>query len=390
VISRALAVKIASSARKFPAVALTGPRQSGKTTLIRSLFPQKPYVSLEDLDTREYAQSDPRRFLGEYPRGAVLDEIQRAPELFSYLQTILDREQRMGMFILTGSQQFLLMERLSQTLAGRVHLLTLLPLSLEELKPAGLAPHTPDGMIFRGMYPRLYDRKIPPVEWYPDYLRTYVERDVRLLKNITDLSPFQKFLKLCAARTGQLLNLNALGEECGITHNTAKAWSTVLEASFLIYLLKPHHKNFNKRIVKMPKLYFYDTGLACSLLEIENEQQLKTHPLRGFLFETALMAELVKSRLNRGLSSNLYFWRDKTGHEIDCIIDRGGKLMPIEIKSGETMTEDSFKNLLYWKRLTRQFSQPAYLLYAGAGSARRNTATVLNWKNLAPLFKTLA
>ena len=385
-IQRLLARKLLDSAKKFPVVAVTGPRQSGKTTLVKAAFPRKPYVSLEDLDVRAFARSDPRGFLNEYPDGAILDEVQNVPELFSYLQTLVDEKRKAGLFVLTGSHQFLLMEHLSQTLAGRVRLLHLLPFSWEELKPAGWLPKTTRKTIFLGAYPALYDRKIPPSEWYPDYLRTYVERDVRLVKNVGDLSLFQKFLKLCASRTAQLVNLSSIGEECGIRHNTAKAWMSILEASFIVHLLKPHHRNFNKRLVKSPKLYFYDTGLACSLLEIENEAQLRTHPLWGSLFETAIVSELLKHSWNRGLTSHYYFWRDKTGHEIDCVIDEGGSLTPLEIKSGETVTADFFKNLLYWQKISHERKQ-AYLIYGGLNPQHRKETTVLGWQNLGLLFK---
>lgn len=388
-ISRILSKKLSALARKFPVVAVTGPRQSGKTTLAKTAFPRKVYVSLEDLDTREYAHKDPRGFLRDYSQGAILDEIQRAPGLFSYLQTVVDQNPQAGKFILTGSQQFLLMQNLSQTLAGRVAVLNLLPFSLEELKAAGKVPGTVEKMIYDGFYPRIYDKKLAPEDWYPDYLQTYVERDVRLIKNIDDLSLFQKFLKLCAGRTGQLLNLSSLGDECGVKHNTARSWIGILEASFIVYLLRPHHQSFNKRVVKTPKLYFYDTGLACSLLEIEHERQLKTHPLRGCLFETAMMTEMVKYRLNRGRPCHFYFWRDKSGHEIDCILDRAGRLVPIEIKSGETVTGDFFKNLIYWREIAGQKTGRAYLIFGGTYAQRRAEANVVSWQDPHILFKEL-
>ncbi len=389
-IPRILAQKIKEASTKLPVVALMGPRQSGKTTLIKSLFPHKPYVSLEELDIRDYARNDPHGFLNDYPQGAVIDEIQRVPELCAYIQTRVDEVQKQGFFILTGSQQLLLMESLSQSLAGRVQTLSLLPFSLEELSSAGKAPKTIDAMIFKGFYPRLFDKKIAPLDWYPDYLRTYVERDVRLIKNIEDLATFQKFLKLCAARTGQLLSLTSLAEECGIRHNTARSWIGILEASFIIYLLRPHHRNFNKRIVKTPKLYFYDTGIVCSLLEIENEKQLHSHPLRGSLFETAILGELIKCRLNRGLPLNFYFWRDKTGHEIDCVIDRAGHLIPIEIKSAETFTDSLARTLHYWGKISSPAAAgPEFLVYGGNLEQQRKKMHILGWKTLAPLLKSL-
>ena len=366
-------------------VALTGPRQAGKTTLARSVFPQKPYTSLEDPDTRDFALSDPRGFLNQFPAGAILDEVQRTPEIFSYLQTLVDAKNRSGMFILTGSQQFLMMEHLSQTLAGRVHILNLLPLNLEELRGKKSAPNSPEGWLFKGMYPRLYDKKIPPLDWYSAYIQTYLERDVRLIKNIGDLGTFHRFLKMCAARTGQLLNLSSLAQDCGITHNTAKAWINVLEAGFIVYLLQPYHRNFNKRLVKMPKLYFYDTGLVCSLLGIENEKQIRTHPLRGNLFETAVIAEFVKQRYNAGLSPNFYFWRDKTGNEADLVLERGPLLFAVEIKSGQTITEDSFKNLRYWNKVASGKTKKCLLIYAGSAEQEREKVRVIGWRKLAAL-----
>lgn len=388
-IPRLLSKKLLESAEKFPVVALTGPRQSGKTTLARTAFAKKPYVSFEDLDTRDFALRDPRGFLNQYPKGAIFDEVQRVPQIFSYLQTLVDNAERQGMFILTGSQQFMLLETLSQTLAGRVRLLKLLPFSLEEIKRTRFALRTLEEALFKGMYPRIYDKKISPRDWYPDYIQTYIERDVRFLKNIGNLTVFQRFIKMCAARTGQLLNLSSLANDCGITHNTAKAWISVLEASFILYLLKPHHENFNKRLVKMPKLYFYDTGLVCSLLGIENQRQLETHPLRGNLFETFILAELTKWRWNQGLPLHLYFWRDKTGHEIDCLFEKGRRLLPIEMTSGRTITEDSFKHLNYWRKIARSPRENAFLVYAGNQEQKRRSVTVIGWKLLDSLTRAL-
>lgn len=382
-IGRTLSKKLVESARKFPIVAVTGPRQSGKTTLVKSVFPGKPYVSLEDLDIREFAISDPRGFLNGYPKGAVLDEAQRVPELFSYLQTVVDAKNKPGMFILTGSQHFLLMEKLSQTLAGRVHILDLLPFSLEELAGTKSMPRTPEEWIFKGMYPRIHDKKIDPRDWCQSYIRTYLEREVRLIKNVTDIATFQRFLKMCAGRTGQLLNLSSLANDCGITHNTAKAWIGVLEASFIVHTLNPYHRNFSKRLVKMPKLYFYDTALVCSLAGVRRVQELKTHSLRGSLFETAVISELIKQRRNRGILFPLYFWRDKTGNEIDCVLEKGERLIPLEIKSGRTVAEDFFKGINYWDKVARPRQMSSYLIYAGEQDQQRRKLDVLGWKKLA-------
>lgn len=383
-IPRLLASAVRQSAKKFPLVAILGPRQSGKTTLVQNLFPAKPYISLEDPDKRAFAQADPRGFLAGYPKGALLDEVQRVPELFSYLQGVVDRVRKPGLFILTGSQNFLLMQHLSQSLAGRVRLLTLLPLNLGEVRTVspGMGRTGAGHWIFKGFYPSLYHRSIHPREWYPSYIQTYLERDVRQIKNIDNLSLFQKFLKLCAARTGQLMNLSSLAVECGITHNTAHSWIGILEASFLIHLLKPYHENFNKRVVKTPKLYFYDTGLACSLLEIEKETQFDTHPLRGNLFETLVVSEMVKARLNQGSPSNLYFWRDKTGHEVDVLVVQGGNISTVEIKSGLTVTEDAFNGLNYWKKTSRKPGK-SFLVYGGREGQERERVSVIGWERSA-------
>ncbi len=322
-ITRVISDKLKSLYRKFPVVSVVGPRQSGKTTLVKNVFPRLKYVSLEELDNREFALRDPRGFLSTYDNGAIIDEAQRVPDLFSYIQTEVDKKDSPGQFILTGSQNILLHENVSQTLAGRVAILRLLPFSLEELKNTPYGSWQSDRYIYTGFYPRIYDKKINPADWYPNYIQTYVEKDVRLMKNISDLNTFQKFIKLCAGRTGQILNLSSLGNECGITHNTAKSWLSILEAGYIIFLLKPYHKNFNKRLIKMPKLYFYDTGLACFLLGIQNTSQLATHYLRGSLFESFVLSELIKERFNKGIEPNCYYWRDKTGNEIDCVIETG-------------------------------------------------------------------
>lgn len=387
-IPRHLTDQMVRLAKRFPVVVVTGPRQSGKTTLVRHVFPHLPYVSLEELDTRDLASNDPRGFLSRYPNGAILDEIHRAPALPSYLQTLVDAHPRPGRFILTGSQNLLLIEAISQSLAGRAALLYLLPLSLAEVRGTRHAPGSLHDVLFRGLYPPLYGRRLRPLDWYPSYLQLYLERDVRFLKAVTDLSTFERFLKFCAARTAQLLNLSSLAADCGITHNTARAWLTVLEATFIVHTLPPHHRNFNKRLVKSPKLYFYDTGLACALLGIEQSRQLITHPLRGPLFETLLISECLKSRRNRGLPSNLYFWRDKTGHEIDCLVDRAGRLVPVEIMSGQTITGDAFRSLEYWLRLSRT-RRGAFLVYGGERPQTRRRVTVVGWRALEPLYHAL-
>lgn len=378
-INRKMQKHLLELSMKYPVVSVIGPRQSGKTTLVRNTFTNMDYVSLEDPDTREFSQTDPRGFLANYKNGAIFDEIQRTPNLFSYIQTLVDANQEAGQFILTGSNNYLLQENISQTLAGRVAILKLLPLSFEELKYDNFPMHRFEEYLFKGFYPRIYDHQLNPVTWLANYIQTYVERDVRLIKNISDLSAFQRFIKLCAGRTGQLLNLSALGNDCGISHNTAKSWLSILESSFIIYLLQPHHNNFNKRLVKQPKLYFYDSGLAVSLLGIENEQQLSTHYLRGNLFENMIITELAKYRFNRGLEPRLFFWRDNKGNEVDCIIETGNTLTPVEIKAGETIAPDFFKMLTYWAKLAENRAGPAHLIYAGNINQTRSQAKVLNW-----------
>jgi predicted AAA+ superfamily ATPase len=337
-------------AKQFKAIAIVGPRQSGKTTLARTVFPNKKYVSLENPDTRLFATDDPRGFLEQYPDGAIFDEAQRVPELFSYLQQILDDSNEKGKFILTGSNNFLLQENISQSLAGRIGYLFLLPFSTEEISRATEVPQDVESAIFKGGYPPIYDNEIAPNKWLPNYIRTYVERDVRQIKNISNLGAFERFLKLCSGRIGQLLNLSSLAIEAGVDGKTIASWISVLESSFIIYLLKPHHTNFNKRLVKMPKLYFCDTGLACSLLGIHNSEQLITHPLKGSLFENYVINDLVKERYNNNDPLDLYFWRDSTGNEMDVVIDNGLTLYPIEIKAGKTITSDYFKNFQFWKK----------------------------------------
>ena len=366
----------------YPVVVVTGPRQSGKSTLVQHAFPDHPYVSLEDLDQREFAQSDPRGFLGRFTEGAILDEVQRCPALFSYLQTRVDEMQRPGEFILTGSQQFGLLSGITQSLAGRAALLTLLPLAYSELLSAGKTSRNLDKILFDGAFPPIFDRGLEPHPWYGNYVRTYLERDVRQLIKVQDLGTFQRFLKLCAGRTGQLLNLSSLANDAGITHNTAKAWISVLEASYIVHLLPPHHRNFNKRLVKTPKLYFLDTGLATWLLGIQNIDQLSTHVQRGALFETWVTSELLKVRYNAGEVSNLYFWRDRSGHEVDVLIDHGNDLSPLEIKSGQTINRDYFKGLDFWHKLAGETAGQAWLIYGGEAKQVRSDVTILPWNGI--------
>ena len=373
--------------RGFPIVTVTGPRQSGKTTLAKSVFNGRPYVSLEDPDIRQAAMDDPRSFLERFPDGAVLDEVQRCPDILSYLQTVVDADRRMGLFILTGSQQFGLLSGISQSLAGRTAFIVLLPFSISELSCSGKLPTSPDSMLLTGCYPPLYDRDVPPSAWFGAYVTAYIERDVRQMLKIQELETFHRFVRLCAGRSGQLLNLSSLATECGITHNTAKAWISVLEASYLVFLLRPHHANFNKRLVKMPKLYFYDVGLVSWLLGIRTSDQLTTHPLKGSIFETFVVSELAKSCFNRGERPNLYFWRDSNGNEVDVIVERGIDLMPIEIKSGKTVASDSFAGLEKWRNLAGNTATEPTLIYGGSDEYSQNGITVVGWEKCGDLLK---
>lgn len=383
-IARIAAGKIEQLGRTFKTVAITGPRQSGKTTLAKELFRYKPYVSLENPDTRLFATEDPRGFLSQYKEGAILDEVQRTPDIFSYLQEILDNRKETGQFILTGSNNFLLQQNISQTLAGRVAILNLLPFSLPELYKTEDDVPDENELMISGFYPPVYDMNIPPQDWYPNYIATYVDRDIRQIKNVTDLIIFERFIRLLAGRTGQELNLSAISVEAGVDVKTVQSWIGILESSFIIYLLKPHFQNFNKTLVKRPKLYFYDTGIVCSLLGITSAGQMAIHPLRGAIFETMVVSELAKKRTNAGLPVNLYYWRDKSGYEIDIIIDNGGSLIPLEIKAGKTVNQEFFRNIAYWAKLSK--SDKGYIAYSGTEQQQRSSGIdVLNWKKLLRL-----
>jgi uncharacterized protein len=377
-IQRTLASKMLSLAQKFQVITLTGPRQSGKTTLARATFPTFPYVSLEEPDIRQLALTDPRGFLSNYPSGAILDEIQNTPELFSYIQRIVD-ENRQVQFILTGSSNFLLMEKISQTLAGRTAVLHLLPFSLREL---GLQSEPYENLIFKGQYPRIYDREIPPTDFYPSYIQTYVDRDVRLIKNIGDTNAFIQFTQLCAGRIGQLLNYASLAGDAAISPNTAKSWLSILESSFILYRLQPYHRNFNKRLVKSAKLYFYDTGVACSLLGIKAQDQINLHYMRGPLFENLILNEFIKHNFNLGDNRQPYFWQDNHGHEIDCVQENDSKVTVVEIKSGRTMAGSFFDNLNYWRSLTALSESQEYVVYGGDQSMQTQAGSLISWKDL--------
>ena len=384
-IARALAEKALTLYRQFPALMITGPRQSGKTTLIKSLFSELPYVSFEEPDVRQRAIEDPRSFFRNYPNGAIFDEIQRVPDMFSYLQSIIDANEKIH-FVLSGSQHFLLMEQVTQSLAGRVAILQLLPLSLTEMKNANLPLSTIEQTLFDGGYPRIFNQEIAPYDFHSAYLQTYVERDVRLLQQVNDLDLFVRFIRLCAGRIGQLMNLHSLANDAGISAPTATAWISILKASHIIFTLQPHFKNFNKRLVKTPKLYFTDTGLACHLLGIEKSEQLATHFLKGGLFENLIILELMKNRFNQGKKSNLYFWRDNHGHEVDCLIENADKLIPIEIKSSETTNFGFFDGLKYWKNLSEENTELGVVVFGGQTSLLTSSGDYVSWRDLDRFF----
>ena len=379
-IARTIQQKIEILASKFPIVTLTGPRQSGKSTLLRHAFPDYQYVSLENLDVRTFATEDPHGFLKTYPRHVIIDEAQRVPTLFSYIQTHVDEVDEPGLYILSGSHNFLLMETVNQSLAGRTAILKLLPFSHDEKVSGGILPSTIDEEIFYGGYPRIFDKNISPTDYYPFYLQTYVERDVRMMKNIGDLSAFIRFLKLCAGRIGQLLNLSSLANDCGISVPTASSWLSLLEASYICHLLRPDWNNFSKRLVKTPKLYFYDTGLACSLLDISSPSQLATHYLRGGLFENLVITNFLKRAWNKGYEADLRFWRDSQGNEVDLLLyDGSTHPTAYEIKSGATFNTDFFSGLTKWASLSDTPTTSLNVIYSGKDTLTTSKGTLLAW-----------
>ena len=369
---RTLERKLLELKKQFPVLALFGPRQSGKTTLARTIFPTYRYINLESFEEQEFAAEDPKGFLLRFQtdEGVILDEIQKTPKLLSYIQMEVDDNPRLGRFIITGSQNILLNHHVNQTLAGRVALTT------------SQLPKTAQEAIFRGFYPRIYHNNIDPVVFSESYMRTYVERDVRDILQITSLLEFQKFMRLCAARIGQLLDLTSLSKDAGISLPTVKSWLSVLEASYIIFLLQPHHINFNKRLVKMPKLYFYDTSLACNLLRLTNADDVYDHYLRGGLFESMILSDLLKKRYNQGLPPNVYFWRDKLGNEIDALLEEGRQLIPIEIKSSATLQSEMFDGLIKWCHLADMDPASGTLIYAGEEKQIRKQGNAVPWNLL--------
>jgi uncharacterized protein len=383
-INRGISTKILQAAQEYPVISILGPRQSGKTTLAKKIFTNHDYISLENIDHRDFAQNDPRGFINQYSNklGVILDEIQNAPNLLSFLQTEVDDNPCIGKFILTGSQNILLNEKVTQTLAGRTAIFKLLPLSIEELTLTNLLPSNVELFMFTGCYPKLYAKHINSLDWYNNYIYTYIERDVRQIKNITSLIAFQNFIKLCAGRIGQPLNTTELGKDCGIDAKTVKSWLSVLEASYIIFLLQPYYNNFNKRLIKAPKLYFVDTGVACSLLNIETKDQIDSHFLRGGLFENMIISDLLKYRFNNDRSNNCYYWRDQTGNEIDCIIEKNNLLYPIEIKSSKTIYSSAYKYFSTWQKIVDRQGMKPSVIYAGDLNQERTNVDIISWANI--------
>jgi uncharacterized protein len=365
---------------KYPLIAVTGPRQSGKTTLLKTLFHNYEYVSLENPDVRSFAETDPNGFLNRYSEKIIFDEVQRVPSLFSYIQTRADETPVMGRYILSGSQNFHLMNNITQSLAGRVAIFKLFPFDLQELNDAGLLNDDYLENLVKGFYPAIFDREIPSRSFYSNYIQTYIQRDVTDLIAIKDLRMFQNFLGLCAARAGQLLNLSSLATDCGISQPTAKAWLSALENSYILFLLYPYHENFSKRIVKTPKLYFYDTGLLCHLLKITKAEQILTHPVKGSLFENLMIAEYQKRIYHKNRTNDIWFWRDSAGNEVDLLIQDGLELNLVEIKAGQTVMPEMFNTLAYWEKISKRKNLLKTLVYGGNERQTRSAGEVLPWK----------
>lgn len=369
----------------MPVIVITGPRQSGKSTLVRQVFPAYRYINLEVPSSRRFAEEDPEGFLRSLGNQVILDEIQQVPDLLSYIQAIVDEARIPGQFILSGSQNLLLLESVSQSLAGRVAIFSLLPFSLEEIQdtPFGLPEY--EHYLLKGFYPRIYDLDLNPTEWLLDYIQTYVERDLRQVINVSNLSAFRQFLEVCAGRIGQLVNLSDMGSLVGISHTTAQKWLSVLQTSYIVHLLRPYHRNYNKRIVKTPKLYFYDTGLACALLNLRSEDDLNRHFAKGALFENFVINELLKNHINRHLHPGSYFWNAAGNHEIDLLLDKGGRLYPIEIKAARTISAHFFDNLRYFQALSGARPEESFLVYGGDAPQQRSVARVLSWRQLGAI-----
>lgn len=378
-IQREIIPQIQKMASKMPIISITGPRQSGKTTVSKMAFPDYDYVNLENPDTLEAVMSDPRLFLSQHKKGLIIDEVQLYPKLFSYIQTLSDERNNTGGFILTGSQNFLLSEKIAQSLAGRVFVTHLLPFSINELRQSNYPMDNYAKYILNGFYPRLYDKEIEPHLFYPSYIQTYSERDVRQIINVSNLALFQKFMRLAAGRIGQLLNYNAIANELGVDLKTVKSWFSILETSFIGFTLQPHFQNFSKRLLKTPKFYFYDTGLACSLLGIRNEEDVQNHWAKGHLFENLVILDIIKNNFNKAEIPPIYYWRDSSGNEVDCLLDMSNGMKSIEIKASSTISQDFFKGLQFYNNLNEKAK--SYLVYGGNTDTIRKEATVFSWNN---------
>lgn len=378
-ITRALHNILKAASLKSPVISVTGPRQSGKTTLVKAVFSEYTYLNFEDLNLRAFATDDPASFLKTYGKRLVLDEAQHVPQLFSYLQIAVDLDNE-SRFVITGSQNLLLHHKISQSLSGRVSLFTLLPFSIAELQQTSLAKDDYEDYFLTGFYPRIYNEDLDPAKWLNDYIQTYVERDVRQISNIIDLHRFQQFFKLCAGHIGQMINFSSFGNSLGISYHTAQNWLSVLEASYIVFRLYPFHQNFNKRLVKTPKLYFYDTGLASVLLGLKSKEQAQLHFAKGALFENLVIADLMKSRFNAGVRPDSYFWRDNSGNEVDLIIDEGPHQKAVEIKSSRVINPDFFKGLRYWSKLSGASPEDMFLVYGGKENQTRTHGNVAGWQ----------
>lgn len=371
----------------YPVIGITGPRQSGKTTLVRTCFPEKQYVSLEDYDVREFAVSDPRGFLDRMPEGGIIDEIQRVPSLLSYIQTVVDEPSGKKRFVLTGSNQFLLLKHVSQSLAGRISLLRLMPFTFSELRGTEAGGFSADQFIYHGGYPRIYRESLDPTDWCSNYIETYLEKDLKDIVNVLNLDLFRRFLAVIASCCGQLLNLSSIGFMLGIDQKTVKAWIAALQQSQIVILLQPYFKNYRKRIVKTPKVYFYDTGLACALLKIKNPDVLADHVARGQLFENLIVSELHKESFHHTLRTDFYFWRDHTGHEVDLMFEDNGAVVPVEIKSSQTIRDDFFDGLRYFTGIEKKAGKRSCVVYGGGESqVRQKTIHVLPWKEVGRIL----
>jgi len=380
-IKRILGQKIGEAAEKMPVVAVTGPRQSGKSTLVKQVFSSYAYANLEDLVQRQYARDDPKGFLFDLGERAVIDEIQHAPDLLSYIQVAVDESGRAGQYIISGSQNLLLMESVSQSLAGRVAIFNLFPFSLEEIHHTQYRLTRYEDYIVKGFYPRIYDKGLDPYSWLLDYIQTYVERDLRQLIAVPDLGAFRQFLEICAGRIGQLVNFSSMGNDIGVSYQTIKRWLSLLQTSFLVHTLRPFHRNFNKRITKSSKLYFYDTGLACALLNIRTPDELSRYYAKGALFENFVINEIIKNHVNRHLRPGFYFWKDSS-REIDLLLDQGGQLYPVALKSGRTINPDFFDGLKYFQALSGALPENCFLVYGGDEKQTRSVGKVVGWEEL--------